>query len=196
MKKSLIIWGVALLLVLAAVFTVYQYNNKPSPVIIPPQENTQTEVPPLGRADSENVQNSIPAIDFKLKDLEGNEVALSDYKGKTIYINFWATWCGYCVKELPYIEQLYKDNTDPDLVVLTVDLQETTAQVGKYMTSNNYTFPVLLDADGDVASTYGIQGIPLSLLIDKDFNIVSAHEGYMDSYETLKAFVNQLSEKK
>jgi thiol-disulfide isomerase/thioredoxin len=196
MKKSLIIWGVALLLVLAAVFTVYQYNNKPAPQVIPPQTNTQPQVPPLGSADGQEIQNTIPAIDFKLKDLKGNEASLSDYKGKTIYVNFWATWCGYCVKELPYIEQLHKENTDPDLVILTVDLQETNAHVSKYMTSKHYTFPVLLDADGNVASAYGIQGIPLSLLIDKDFNIVDAHEGYMDSYETLKDFVNQLNDKK
>ncbi len=196
MKKSIIIWGLAFVLVVVAIVTVYQYNNKPASEFVTPPQTGQTETPSTGNTGEEDIQDSIPAIDFKLKDLEGKEVSLSDYKGKTVYVNFWATWCGYCVKELPYIEQLHKDNTDPDLVILTVDLQESSKEVIQYMTNNEYTFPVLLDIDGEVASAYGIQGIPLSLLIDKDFNIVSAHEGYMDSYETLKAFVNQLNEKK
>lgn len=205
MKKSIIIWGLAFVLVAVAILTVYQYNNKPTlEFVTPPQQgaqtgtpqtNTPSETPSAGNI-NEEAQDSIPAIDFKLKDLEGKEVSLSDYKGKTIFVNFWATWCGYCVKELPYIEQLHKDNTDPDLVILTVDLQESNKEVTQYMENNKYTFPVLLDIDGEVASAYGIQGIPLSLLIDKDFNIVSAHEGYMDNYTTLKAFVNQLNGKK
>lgn len=179
MKRSMIIWAAAILLVAVAIYTTTQYKNSPTPVQEP-----------------EPVVDSMAAIDFSLKDLNGKQVALSDFKGKTIYVNLWATWCGYCTLELPYIEQLYQDAKDSDLVVLTVDLQETAADVSKFMTEKNYSFPVLLDTKGEVANMYGVQGIPLSLLIDKDFNIISVHEGYMESYDMLKEFVDQQQDNK
>jgi thiol-disulfide isomerase/thioredoxin len=187
MKKSIIIWTMAIILVAVAVFTTYQYNNKPTPVPAP-----QVESPSEQSGPTEEALDSIDALDFTLEDMSGNEVALSDYKGKTIFLNFWASWCGPCKYEMPFIEQLYQDNKDSDFVIITVNLQETKAIVSKFMTDNKYTFPVLLDIKGDVSTQYGVSGIPLSLLINKDFKIVSAHEGYMENYEMLKEFVTQV----
>lgn len=191
MKKSIIIWAMAIILVSVAVYSTYQYNNKPA-IIPTPQVGSQTESP-ANQNNPENVVNdSIDALDFSLEDINGNKVALSDYKGKTIFLNFWASWCGPCKYEMPFIEQLYKDNKDSDFVIVTVNLQEADAIVSKFLIDNKYTFPVLLDTEGDVAKQYGVNGIPLSLLINKDFKIVSAHEGQMNDYEILKEFVNQL----
>ncbi len=184
MKKGIIIWAIALILVVVAVYTTYQYNNQPAPT----PSDAQTQKP------DEEVVESVDAIDFKLKDLDGKEVTLSAYKGKTIYVNFWATWCGPCTYEMPFLEQLYKERKDTDLVILTVNLQESKSVVNKFMTDNKYTFPVLLDIDGKASNTYGIQNIPLSILIDKDFKIVSAHEGSMENYEMMRDFVDQLKE--
>ncbi len=93
---------------------------------------------------------------------------------------------------MPFIEQLYQETINSNFVIVTINLQETKSTVSKFMTDNKYTFPVLLDVKGDVASQYGVSGIPLSLMINKDFKIVSAHEGAMQNYEMLKEFVDQL----
>ena len=185
MRKSIIIWATALILVVVAVYSIYQYNNNPAPLPTPVvQNNPKAEV-----------QESMDALDFTLEDMDGNKLTLSDFKGKTILLNFWATWCGPCKYEMPFIEKLYQDTKDSDFVIITVNLQETKLIVSKFMTDNKYHFPVWLDSKGDVANQYGVSGIPLSLLINKDFKIVSAHEGAMESYEILKEFVDQLKEK-
>lgn len=193
MRKSIIIWTIALILVAVAVYTTYQYNNAPTPAPAQTKEPSASAPP---STESQEIQDSIDALDFKLTDLNGKEVSLSDYKGKTIYVNFWATWCPPCKQEMPFIQKLYEERKDTDLVILTVDLQENQSIVKKFMTDNKYTFPVLLDKDGEVASTYGIQSIPLSILIDENFKIVSAREGSMEDYETMKDFVDQLKETK
>ncbi|MDF2521844.1 MAG: alkyl hydroperoxide reductase/Thiol specific antioxidant/Mal allergen [Clostridia bacterium] len=197
MKRSIIIWAVALILVAVAIFTTYQYNNNPAPAPTPApaQSETPSDTADAGNDDNE-IQESIDALDFKLKDLNGKEVSLSDYKGKTIYLNFWATWCPPCQEEMPYIQQLNKENQDPDFVILTIDIQEPEGTVKKFMEDNQYDFTVLMDKDGDVASMYGIQNIPLSLLIDKNFKIVSAYEGAMENFKMLKEFAYQLKEDK
>lgn len=186
MKKSIIIWTAAIILVAVAMYSVYQYNNKPTP---PPTPTVQDNP-------EEQIQDSIDALDFTLEDTNGNKVTLSDYKGKTILLNFWASWCGPCKFEMPFIEKLYQDTKDSDFVIITVDLQESKSVVSKFMTDNKYHFPALLDTEGDVGSQYGVSGIPLSLLINKDFKIVSAHDGAMEDYEMLKEFVDQLKDKK
>jgi thiol-disulfide isomerase/thioredoxin len=191
MKKSIIIWTMAIILVVVAIYTVYQYNNQPDSALTPPAGN-QVESPTNQGSGDEEIVDSMDALDFILEDMNGNKVALSDYKGKTIFLNFWASWCGPCKFEMPFIEQLYQDNKDSDLVVITVNLQETKEIVGGFMTDNKYSFPVLLDEQGEVGYQYGISGIPLSLLINKDFKIVSAHEGSMNDYEMLKEFIDQV----
>ncbi|WP_206872404.1 TlpA disulfide reductase family protein [Clostridium zeae] len=72
-------------------------------------------------------QNGDKAIDFKLKTLDGKEVSLSDLKGKNIFINFWATWCPYCVQEMPEIEKLYQETKNSDLIILGIDIGEDNA---------------------------------------------------------------------
>jgi len=186
-KKSMIIWAVAIILVAVAVYTTYQYNNTPAPLPTPP---VAEQTPPA----EENVAESIDALDFTLEDMNGNKVSLSDYKGKNIFLNFWASWCGPCKYEMPFIEQLSQENKDSDLVIVTVNLQESKDVVSKFMTENKYTFPVWLDSQGAVANQYGVSGIPLSLMINKDFKIIAAHEGYMKDYEMLKEFVDQVKE--
>lgn len=186
MKKSIIIWTTAIILVAVAVYSIYQYNNNPVPLPTPTVQNTPEE----------QIQDSIDALDFTLKDMDGNKLTLSDYKGKTIFLNFWASWCGPCKYEMPFIEQLHQDTKDSDFVIVTVNLEEEKSVVSEFMTDNKYHFPVWLDSDGDVSKQYGVSGIPLSLLINKDFKIVSAHEGAMENYKMLKEFVDQLKEEK
>lgn len=133
------------------------------------------------------------AVDFKLKDLSGKEVSLSDYKGKNVYLNFWASWCPPCRGEMPDIEKLYQKTKDSNLVILAVNLGEDQETVAQFMKNNHYNFKALLDIDQIAANIYNINAIPDSYFIDKNGNIVSYKVGAM-TYEEMLEGVSQLSE--
>jgi peroxiredoxin len=131
------------------------------------------------------------ALDFKLKDLDGNEVSLSSLKGKKVFLNFWATWCPPCKAEMPEIEKLYQETKDSDLVILAVDIGENSNTVKPFIDENKYNFKVLLDSDQSVATQYGISSIPTSYFIDTDGNIISTHIGAM-TIDQMKAYIKTL----
>ena len=110
------------------------------------------------------------SADFQLQSLEGNEVALSDFKGRPVMVNFWATWCGPCRAEMPYIQQLYEDPewSGQGLVILAVNIGESAATVKRFMEENGLTFTVLLDSDTEVGKLYNAAFIPTTYFIDKD----------------------------
>lgn len=125
-----------------------------------------------------------PAPDFTLTDQYGAEHTLSDYQGKTVFLNFWATWCPPCKSEMPDIQALYEKygGNEEDLVVLGVAApgvgREGSAEdVKQFLTDNGYTFPVVMDEGGAVNMTYGIRAYPTTWMIDKDGNIF----GYVES---------------
>ncbi len=108
------------------------------------------------------------APDFTLNDLQGNPVALSDFRGKTVFVNFWATWCPPCRAEMPEIESLYQEYKDRGVVVIGVDIMEAQAQVRQYVQQGGYSWIFVLDTSGKVAVDYRITAIPTSFFIDKD----------------------------
>ena len=132
-----------------------------------------------------------PSIDFTLTDQYGNEHKLSDYKGKAVFINFWATWCPPCKEELPDIEELYNEyNLNQDEVVFlgitnpsspeypnNQDSQKD--EIKAFIEDNGYTFPILFDETGEVFQSYGISAFPTTFLIDKEGNIVGYAPGKM-----------------
>lgn len=111
-----------------------------------------------------------PAPDFRLQNLAGEEVSLSDFRGRPVLINFWATWCGPCRDEMPFIQGVFEDKewSDQGLVILAVNLGEAPAKVGEFMEEYGLTFPVLLDARQDAAKAYNVRGIPATFFIDKN----------------------------
>lgn len=111
------------------------------------------------------------APDFTLKNLDGEKVSLSDYKGKIVFLNFWATWCPYCVKEMPDLDRIYRENEDNDFVVLAVSVGEPKSDVSDFIKDKEYSFPILLDTKGEIAIKYFVRGIPTTYVIDKDGNI-------------------------
>lgn len=131
------------------------------------------------------------AIDFKLKDLEGKELSLSDLKGKKVFLNFWATWCPPCKAEMPEIEELYQETKDSDLVIVAIEIGEPLDTVKSFIDSNKYNFKVLLDLNQNVASQYGITSIPTSYFIDVDGNIISKSLGAMD-IDQMRAYIKTL----
>ena len=130
------------------------------------------------------------APDFTLVDLEGNQVSLSDFRGKTVFVNFWATWCPPCRAEMPEIEAIYQEYKDKDVVVIGVDILESEDVVRQFVEQGGYSWTFVLDTTGEVTASYNITAIPTSLFIDKDGIIQAVNIGAM----TKRAMENKLAE--
>jgi peroxiredoxin len=108
------------------------------------------------------------APDFSLLDLHGKKVGLKQFRGKIILLNFWATWCGPCKEEMPFLEILHQQFKEKDFVVLTVSVDYEEAKVVReFINKQRYTFPVLLDPKSEVLDLFDVKGIPTTFIIDK-----------------------------
>lgn len=107
------------------------------------------------------------APDFTVDTVDGNSFTLSEQKGKVVLLNFWATWCGPCVGEMPAFEKLYNEYGEK-AVILAVDCAEDKNTVNQFISDKGYTFPVAYDVAGDVTIKYPASGIPYTLVIGKD----------------------------
>lgn len=116
--------------------------------------------------------NSAKAPDFNLKDQYGVTHSLENYKGKVIFLNFWATWCPPCKKEMPDIENIYKEygENKKDVVILGVN-SEKENEAKKFLKDKGYTFPTVIDENSEVMRKYFIQAFPTSFVIDKEGNV-------------------------
>jgi len=117
---------------------------------------------------AQGVEVGNQAPDFQLQSLDGQTVSLGDLQGKPVLINFWATWCSPCRGEMPYIQEIYEEWSDRGLVVLAINIGESSSKAEEFMQSYNLSFTVLLDTKQDVAQKYNIQYIPTTFFIDKD----------------------------
>jgi peroxiredoxin len=107
-----------------------------------------------------------PAPEISLKDLQGHEVRLSDFRGKVVLLNFWATWCKPCKEEMPAMQTSYEKLRDKGFVVLAVNELEDTDKVAQHIRDHGHTFEVVMDRNNTVANRYGVVGLPVSFLID------------------------------
>lgn len=125
----------------------------------------------------EGIFSGNKAYDFALLDKEGNEISLSSLKGKVVFLNFWASWCGPCRMEMPHMQKVYEEYKDKDVVILAVNITASEKNgiegVNSFLQENKYTFPVLYDKDGTVAEKYRISAIPTTYIINKDGIIVN-----------------------
>ena len=108
-----------------------------------------------------------PAPEIALKDLQGQEVRLSDLHGKVVLLNFWATWCKPCKEEMPAMQASYDKLRDEGFVVLAVNELEDVEKVAEHIRTHRHTFLVVMDHDNRVANQYGVVGLPASFLIDR-----------------------------
>lgn len=107
------------------------------------------------------------AEDFSLSDLDGRVQRLSQYRGKIVLVNFWATWCKPCTTEMPAMQAVYDKLRDKGFMVLAVNELEDDEKVREHIRTYGHTFPVLLDHDNQVANQYGVYGLPVSVFIDE-----------------------------
>lgn len=126
---------------------------------------------------------ALPAPDFTLIDQYGNEHTLSDYKGKVVFLNFWATWCGPCKMEMPDIQELYEEygENQNDVVFLGVANPKTDErpnnsdipvdEIKTFLTDNGYTYPTAMDLTGDIFMNYYVSAFPTTYMIDKEGNV-------------------------
>lgn len=194
MKKFLFVLAITLLFGIS-IYTMINYNKNKTINSENLNKNSNSTVENSSdKIAIENPQTPTKqkSIDFKLKDLNGKEVSLNDFKGKNVLLNFWATWCPPCKAEMPDIEKFYQENKNSDLVILAVNLGEDKQTVKSFIDKNKYNFDILLDSNQDVATKYNIVSIPTSFFIDKEGNIVSKKIGAM-TIEEMKSYVNSLS---
>lgn len=122
----------------------------------------------------------LPAVDFSLKDLSGQDQNLGSYAGKVIFLNFWATWCGPCRAEIPSMEELYLELGNEGFVIIAVNSQEAGEQVAGFVENIGMSFPVLLDTDGRVGAAYSIRAIPTTYIVDPRGYILGRMVGTRD----------------
>ena len=114
------------------------------------------------------IKGNKKAPDFSLKDLNGKEVEIRQFKGKVVFLNFWATWCGPCKEEMPGMQALHQQLKEKNFVMLTISVDyEGIKPVQEFMSKQQYTFPVLLDPKGETLDLFEVKGIPTTFLIDK-----------------------------
>ncbi len=157
-------------------------------------QNSDKNIPQEETDDSKDSE-SVKAPNFTLIDQYGKIQDLKYYKGKTIFLNFWATWCPPCREEMPNIEEIYKEygENEGEVIILGIAAPDigsegSTEDIIKFLEDNNYTFPVLLDTGGKIMNNYNINALPTTFIIDKDGDIKGYVPGAMDK-ETMKEII-------
>ena len=134
-----------------------------------------------------SLDTGAPAPDFKLKDTDGNEVSLASLKGSVVVIDFWATWCGPCMKGLPKVDEFAKWAKEGGKAIKVYGINtmeesegpdDLTKKIGEFWKKKGFSFPTLLDANNEANKAYGVQGIPFTVVIDPKGNVADVHMGF------------------
>ena len=136
-----------------------------------------------------------PAPDFELPSLlePSQTLALADFRGQVVYLDFWASWCGPCRRSFPVLEQLYADFADQGFTVLAVNVDEETELALDFLERYPVTYPLLLDPEGNTPGLYAIKGMPTAFLIDREGVVQHVHEGFKKSDgEAMRQTIEQM----
>ena len=193
----------AVLLIVMGILTLTGATGTISADLAAVSGTTAQEEPAAEQEDTTGAQEEsgeipvVPAPDFTLTDQYGETHTLSDYQGQTVFLNFWATWCGPCKMEMPDIQALYEawDENAGDLVVLGVAGpnigQEGSAEdIAAFLEENGYTYPVVMDDTGALFYQYGISAYPTTFMIDTEGNVFGYVQGAV-SREVMDDIIQQ-----
>jgi len=178
MKKRTFWLGAVLVAALALLVWQHFAAKSPSPPAPPATKGgaPASEGPPAAGA---------PAPDFAVPGLDGKELRLSDFRGKAVLLNFWATWCPPCREEMPFLENFYKAHQAEGLVLVAVNVMQRDSResVAKYAADMGLTFPIGLDESYAAGQKYGVRFLPTSYLIDRQGMIVATKVGAFTKQE-------------
>ena len=132
------------------------------------------------------ISQALP-VEIELKDLNGQPISLSDFRGKIVFLNFWTTWCFDCRIEMPHMEKLHQQFKNKEFEMVAVNLQEPVSQVKQFFKDYKLTFTTLLDSDGEVGAHYRITSIPTTFILNKQGIIIGKVTGPR-KWEGKKAF--------
>jgi len=183
MKKT-IIWVICILaFILLMTGAVFLY------------EKLQSEYEPKVDVSEEAEDINYQAPDFEVIDSDGKTVRLSDFFGKPIVLNFWASWCPPCKSEMPDFESAYREYGENInfIMVNSTGGRETLATAKNFLSGTDYTFPVYFDTKYDAAMTYGINSLPTTIFIDEDGNLVTYANGMLDA-KTLQRGIDMITD--
>lgn len=183
-KTKFVIIGIIFVVIMTVVGIMYDNLSK---AYVDENEKIAQEV---------NDTEVIEMIDFTVFDENKNQVKLSEFRGKPIVLNFWATWCGYCVQEFPYFENTYNkygDDVEFLMINLTDGESETLDSAKEFVEDKGYTFPVYYDLNLEASAVYEAYSIPLTVVIDKDGNVVRYRSGAITE-EILEKYITDTLE--
>lgn len=177
-----------------------QENKEESTVKTEEDEEKENQQESTSTDQEEELQ---PAFDFTLKDQYGNTHTLSEYKGKTVFLNFWATWCPPCRAEMPDIQRIYEtyaSQEEEELIVLGIAApgygsEKSEEEIKEFLKDNGYTYPVVMDTTGKVFMNYGVFSYPTTFMINKDGNVFGYVTGQLNE-ETMRSIIDQTIEGK
>lgn len=202
-KKSFLKYSIKIsgtILIIIGIMTLSGFNLNILAAGQQPQNANADYIAKAEEPAKEAKEEKLPAFDFELKDQYGNTHKLSDYKGKVVFLNFWATWCPPCREEMPHIEEIYKEyGYNKNNVVILGAASPATAEnpspqdeskekIKAFLTKNNYTFPVVFDVKGEIFRNYYINAFPTTFMIDREGNIMGYVAGGL-SKENMKKII-------
>ncbi len=201
MAKLLVYAGLGLGVIIALILVVMLVLQQPAPrpATEPAAATTSTENSAQGSAgaqpqarhsiDAETKRqleglgfrvfaNPPQAEEFLLQTLDRRELRLSEFEGKVVLMNFWATWCPPCIEEMPSMQRLYESLPREQFEILAINMQEDRETVQRFISEHGFDYPILLDFDGAVARRYAVRGLPTSYVIAPDGSMPAALIGF------------------
>lgn len=146
------------------------------------------------RGSQPRTSQAVLAPDFALTTVEGQRIKLSDFRGRPVLLNFWATWCPPCLEEMPIMQAVYEELAKYGLVILAVDVAEEARVVKTFIENEKLSFVFAMDYDGSVSQTYGVRPLPTTFLIDKNGYVKVARAGAFRNRAELREVLKAIME--